>query len=73
MRFTKEISPARKIDAFRSFAAQIKDAFVSTRGGVVTVTEHQTNSYGLDCQWTASSEEAAAADLTSRGYVLAAA
>jgi hypothetical protein len=70
MTFTKQIAPARQIDAFRSFAAQIKYAYVAAKNGVVTVTEMQTNSNGLDCQWTANSEAEAAASLIGAGYSL---
>lgn len=73
MTFTKQIAPARQIDAFRSFVAEIKRAYVVTRNGEVVVTEMQTNSNGLDCQWTATSEAEAAAALLGAGYQIEAA
>jgi hypothetical protein len=68
MTFTKQIAPARQIDAFRAFAAQVKFAYVATKNGEVIVTEMQTNANALDCQWTAKSEIEARASLLKAGY-----
>ncbi len=73
MTFTKQIAPARKIDAFRSFEAQVKYAYVSPRDGSFLVTEMQTNSDGIDCQWTAATAAQATSALLSAGYVIEAA
>jgi len=68
MTFTKQLRPARQIDAFRSFAAQIKYAYVAPRAGKFLVTILQTNSDGLDCQWTENTEAEAISALAEAGY-----